>query len=644
MLLNPSQEQIDIINSVSPRILIEANAGSGKTTTAAMRIKKMVGRGVDPSKIVALAYSPPGVKAYIDAFRHIGISHSSSSKIRVRTVDEFCASLLKQVEIEVQGELKVHPVKLYERAIQIQPYVLGAILRARDATREDFADEFWIQGTGSLSVESLLEEFAVLKGMLAIPRHEEDFTCTPDFAAELGTDYTSLAVFIQYERDRTDFANPEGEKVKFRYPGDATYDMARWLMSEYAPWPWDKRPLDLGIEAVVLDEMHDCSWAIFTVIRALMKYNPKATFLGVGDRDQVIHSKSGADSYFMGPYLSRELGEVTSFPLTVTRRFGKHIAGPLGKHTNKEYNFDPENESSAVVRLAEGPKENADLIMQLIHQNEIDLNTIGNDFAVLLRHPGSSVGIEHELLLKGMTYQTVGFRPFLQRPEIAFVRMLLAIAVDHQTKFIPPSLLEAKQAVWEFMGSNLVVVDAQEATNKIINSATEENFRQFVFPKLLGKAEQKIQDSIHAAIEIAATNDGLKIKDFIDALDFNRIGKKIYVSEADFEEVRYALDSLGNVAKAYTSIDAFLGAMNTFDHMLRKPDSAHRQLRLFTIEDAKGLEFRIVFIPDCNKKTFDNGTQDERNLFYVAASRAKELLVMGHAKHAESSYLKHFVH
>lgn len=640
LLLIPSKEQIEIINAVAPRILIEANAGSAKTTTAAMRIQKLVDRGVDPNKIVALAYSAPGVKAYTEAFRRIGMPASIASKVRVRTVDELCTNLLKWVESEVQA----NPVKIYERAIQVQPYVLQAVLRAREVSKEKFANDFLIQGTGSLSVEYLLEEFAVLKGTLAVPRYGEEFRCAPAVAAELGTDYTPLAVFIQYERDRTDYANPEGEQVKFRYPGDATYDMARWLLSENAPWHWEKHPLNLGIEAVVLDEMHDCGWAIFTVIRALMDHNPEATFLGVGDKDQVIHAKNGADSYFMGPNLSRELGAITSFQLTVTRRFGEDIASPLGAFANKEYNFHPDNTSSAVLRLAESPKDNADLIMQLIHQYNVDLSTIGDDFAVLLRHPGMSVGIEHELLLKGMTYQTVGFRPFLQRPEIAFVRMLLAIAVDHQSKFIPPALLEAKQAVWEFMGSDLPVLDAQEATDKTINSATEENFRRFVFPDLLGEAEQEIQDSIHAAMEVAATNDALKIKDFIEALDFNRIGQKIYVSEADFEEVRYALDSLGKVANQYTSIDAFLGAMNTFDHALRKPSAAHRQLRLSSIEDAKGLEFRIVFIPDCNKNTFDSGTQDERNLFYVAASRAKELLVMGHTKDAESSYLKHFAH
>lgn len=634
MLLAPSREQIDIINAVAQRILIEANAGSAKTTTAAMRIWKLVDRGVDPSKIVALAYSTPGVKAYKYAFRRIGMPDSIATKVRVGTVDEFCSARLKRVEAE--------PVKSFERAIQVQPSVLQAVQRARELSKEKFPNDFTIQGTGSLSVEYLLEEFAVLKGTLAVPRYGEEFRCTPAVADELGTDYTSLAVFIQYERDRTDYANPEGAKVKFRYPGDATYDMTRALSSADPPWDWDSHPLELGIEAVFLDEMHDCGWAIFTVIRSLMEHNPDAMFLGVGDKDQVIHAKNGADSYFMGPNLSRELGEVTTLPLTVTRRFGKQIAKPLGAFAQKEYNFDLDTKTTAVLRLAEGAKANTDLIMELIHQYNVDDSTIGDDFAVLLRHPGMSVGIEHGLLLKGLTYQTVGFRSFLQRPEIAFVRMLLAIAVDHESKFIPPALLEAKQAVWEFLGSNLPVVEALEATEKTINSATEENFRQFVFPQLLGEADKDIQESIHEAMEIASTNDTLKIKDFITALDFNRIGQKIYVSAADIEEVRYALESVGDVAKEYRSIDSFLAAMNNLDHLQRKPSAARRQLRLSTIEDAKGLEFRVVFIPDCNKNTFDNGSHDERNLFYVAASRAKDLLVISHSKGGESSFLKHF--
>ena len=83
-MLVPSKEQIDIINTVAPRILIEANAGSAKTTTAAMRIQKLVERGVDPAKIVALAYSTPGVRAYTEAFYRIGMADWPLQRCRWR--------------------------------------------------------------------------------------------------------------------------------------------------------------------------------------------------------------------------------------------------------------------------------------------------------------------------------------------------------------------------------------------------------------------------------------------------------------------------------------------------------------------------------------------------------------------------------
>lgn len=203
-------------------------------------------------------------------------------------------------------------------------------------------------------------------------------------------------------------------------------------------------------------------------------------------------------------------------------------------------------------------------------------------------------------------------------------------------------MLEAKQAVWELLGSNLSVGDAEESAERVINSATEENFRQFIFPKLLSAAEGEIQKSIHSAIEIASGNNSARIMNFISSLYFNRIGQRVYVSSAEFEEVRYALDALADVAKEYRSIDSFLAGMNKLDRSLRKSASTKRLLRLSTIEDVKGLEFRAVFIPDCNKNTFDNGSQDERNLFYVAASRAKELLVNSHSSGHESTHLRHF--
>jgi DNA helicase-2/ATP-dependent DNA helicase PcrA len=49
-------------------------------------------------------------------------------------------------------------------------------------------------------------------------------------------------------------------------------------------------------------------------------------------------------------------------------------------------------------------------------------------------------------------------------------------------------------------------------------------------------------------------------------------------------------------------------------------------MRLTTIDAAKGLEFDHVIIPDVNAREFDGASGDERNLFSVAASRARYML------------------
>lgn len=635
MPIELTEEQRAIVESESQRILVEANAGAAKTTTAALRIWKLANRGVDPSRICALAFSEPGVEAYRNAFERIGMPEAIASKVRVGTVDELCTARLKKLDgAEVVS---------YRHPREIKPFVLEAIRVAREISDQRFPGEFSIQGSGVLSVEYLLEEFSYIKGTLGVARYGDNFRYDPATAADLDCDYTSLVVLRQYESARRTFAHQEGPVTRFRYIGDATYDMAQHLLSDDPPWSWEDHPLDLGLEGIILDEMHDCGWSMFTVIRHLMTLNPKASFMGIGDRDQVIHGKHGADSYFMGPDLDKEIGDVSRFPLTLTHRFGAQIGRPLASHARKEYQSSTAAKTQISLHIANEAKDNAGLIFELANRYKIDTGSDKDDFAVLLRHPGTSVELEHSLILKGMGYKTVGFKTFLQRPEIAFVRMLLSIAVDHQTYFRPESLIEAKRAVWLFLGADLPVPSTKEETANVIESAPELNFKSFVFTALLSEAEKEVFSAVHAAMEIAGSNDPQSVTKFVKALNFSALAQKVLISKRDIEEATLSIESFGEVAKHYETIDGMLSAMNTIDFQQRKSSAARHQIRLTTIEHAKGLEFRHVFIPDCNTRTFDGVSQDERNLFYVAASRARNNLSISYKKGAKSTYLKHFM-
>ncbi len=58
-------------------------------------------------------------------------------------------------------------------------------------------------------------------------------------------------------------------------------------------------------------------------------------------------------------------------------------------------------------------------------------------------------------------------------------------------------------------------------------------------------------------------------------------------------------------------------------------------VRLMSVHASKGLEFDTVYIPDCNEKTYPHGSmpdketcEEERRIFYVGMTRAKEKLVL----------------
>lgn len=636
MSIVPTLEQKRIIESDSRRILVEANAGAAKTTTAALRIWKLIRGGASPSRICGFAFSKSGVEAYKQAFERIGMPGSIASKVRLGTVDDFCAARLKNLEGIVPERLT--------RPQEVKPYVLESIQEARALSDDKFPGAFSLQGSGVLAVESLLEDFSYLKGTLGIQRYGDYFRYDPATAVELGCDYTALAVFRQYEKVRNSFLPPDGWVPKFRYIGDATYDMAKHLLSGDPPWGETDHPLQLNLDAIVLDEMHDCGWAIFTVIQNLLERNPQSSFIGLGDRDQVIHGKHGADSYFMGPNLDAELGETARFPLTLTHRFGQELAQPLSHFSGKAYGASASKRTQLILRAVGSAKDNVAIINELANDGPTtDADSDGENLVVLLRHPGASVEIEHGLILKGVDYQTVGFTTFLQRPEIAFARMLLSIALDHESCFIPESLLEGKRAVWQFLGANLPGPTTADETGRIVESASESDFKSYVFPAMLREAEKKIIESVQTAFEIAASDKPQDVGRFLGVLRFSSLAANAFVSKKDIEEAIFSMESFAEVAKEYRSIGGMLQAMNTIDYQHRKTASNRRQIRLSTIEDAKGMEFRQVFIPDCNKSSFDGMDQDERNLFYVAASRARDRLVISYRKGAGSSYLKFFM-
>lgn len=117
--------------------------------------------------------------------------------------------------------------------------------------------------------------------------------------------------------------------------------------------------------------------------------------------------------------------------------------------------------------------------------------------------------------------------------------------------------------------------------------------------------------------------------------------KKIYPNwQQRFDD----LESMIGFAEKFENLSDMLAQLallnsETTDKDMRERDGGKNSLRLSTIHQAKGLEFPVVFVIGCAdglfplKRALEDGDLDEeRRLFYVACTRAKERLFMLYPK------------
>lgn len=641
----PTGEQRAIQLERRKHVVIEANAGAAKTTTLALRLAQALARGAQPEHIVALTYTEAAVTALREALARIGVEAAVRRKLRIDTFDAFCAERL--LRMEGPG------VAQHGQPEQLKPLVLQALARVLANADEHHPDEFAIEGTGEGSVEGLLADFAQLKGTLQLSIEAADRSLTPTLAAELNHSYLTLRTFWAFEHLRR---GGHPDRPVFRAPNDATYDLARLLLSDEGLVD-AIHPLALGLHLVLVDEMHDTNRAMFTVLQHLLRANP-AAFVGVGDRDQVIHALAGADADFMGRGFDEGIAQAHRFTLSASYRFGPSLARHVGQLARKACasGRTPDTEVLAL------PMDNAKAAHRHITQAIATRAALSakaplSQVAILLRQAHQSVALENHLLDHGVAYRTAGFDTYLMRPEVLFVRGLLAHARQGFADIEPLATRQrVLQAMLLFAGSH-VSQDVGEALDadpqalaerqRLQQQAIEEVAAQpqlaphFVDNQVLRNAPTRTRHLIEDALDvIERDNTEHLLARFVQALMPQQLAARVMVRAADIDQVSANIEGLVQSAATYDNVDSFFRAMNAREvrqHAMRGSDC----VLLSSIEASKGLEFEHVILPGLNKGEFALGgnTTDNRNLLYVGMTRARNRLTVLFDAARPSKYL-----
>ena len=114
------------------------------------------------------------------------------------------------------------------------------------------------------------------------------------------------------------------------------------------------------------------------------------------------------------------------------------------------------------------------------------------------------------------------------------------------------------------------------------------------------------------------------------------------------EELFEVLDQLAESAAGFQTVEAWFAHMEEYARELklqaRSREKRTEGVSLMTMHSSKGLEYRIVYILDANegvtphhKAVLDADMEEERRMFYVAMTRAKERL---HVNYVSERYSK----
>jgi DNA helicase-2/ATP-dependent DNA helicase PcrA len=256
------------------------------------------------------------------------------------------------------------------------------------------------------------------------------------------------------------------------------------------------------------------------------------------------------------------------------------------------------------------------------------------DIAVLFRAAHNSQSLEMELVKRGIPYDYRGGTRFFERAHIKDVISYLRIAQNVRDDAAWTRVLEKQRGI------------GKETANKILEKISGcENLGDVVNANLENKLSGRAQIGWHDFIKIARAMIEVKTKganvvaNLISAILI--AGYQVYL-ESEYADAGERIDDLDNLAlyaKKYDYLEAFLAEASLSENfgLRHEADGGDKEkIVLSTIHQAKGLEWRAVFIINLTDNTLphrrtvleDGGEEEERRLFYVAITRAKDHLYL----------------
>ncbi len=605
--LNPAQQQA-VIWTEGP-VLILAGAGSGKTRVLMHKIAYLIEvNKIVPWKILAMTFTNKAASEMRERIKTI--SHQNSNTIWMGTFHSLFARILRKecTAIGYQSNFSI-----YDADDQVQ--LIKMIMNDLNIPTKNVIPKA-VQSQISRSKNSLTspEQYR---------QHAENMF--EDYVGQIYTEYQKRLRNL----NAMDFDDLLGNPIELF--GSNPEILARYQER---------------FDYILVDEYQDTNHAQYRILKLLSQQHRNITV--VGDDDQSIYAWRGADINNILDF-EKDFPECRTFRLEQNYRSTQNILSAAhsvvknnqGRLEKTLWTTQESGEKVTLIHCWDAFGE-ADKIVTKI-QDEFRLHQRNfKDFAILYRTNAQSRIIEDRLRNHGIPYIIVGGTRFYERKEVKDVIAYLRI-IDN-----PLDTISLKRII------NFPQRGIGAATIKKIDIFTLEKRISFF------EALKKI-----SMIEGVTESIKMRIANFCQIIEkYQSLQDKLSISEMTrtlVEEVgilaNFKNEGTVEAMSRYENVFELLSAITEFSKRTEKPtlatfleevtlvtdidnwDNRGNAVTLMTLHSAKGLEFPVVFITGLEEGLFPlsrnaektSQLEEERRLFYVGATRAKQKLYLSSA-------------
>ncbi|HEY3897647.1 MAG TPA: UvrD-helicase domain-containing protein [Chthoniobacter sp.] len=292
-----------------------------------------------------------------------------------------------------------------------------------------------------------------------------------------------------------------------------------------------------------------------------------------------------------------------------------------------------------------------------VAQRILDLREEGtelHEIAVLYRAHFHSMEVQMELTRHGLPFSiTSGLRFFEQahiKDVAAFLKYVVnprdEVAFKRMVRLLPGIGARSAEQLWTAAGNAFTQIVGASEIRPAEEGAGESrehpacNFRDILLPlKVPAKAAKAWEQLAHTLEEIAPGGrpnpPAEMIRSVIEAVYDDYLKAKF----PNYEQRREDLGTLANFSRQYENAADFLdqlALLTGLDTEATATNEDTEMLTLSSVHQAKGLEWKVVFViwmsdgmfPSNRSLESDEAIEEERRLFYVAVTRAKDELYL----------------